>query len=196
LIVLLRTGFGKYWPDRLKYLGTDERGPEAVPKLHFPGLHPDAAKWIVDNRTVKVIGLDTFSAPFAGDADLVAPLERRRPVVAGPGLDIAEAQREIGAQATGARRRPPDQAAVAVDRLVVQQKRMGAVDREQQQAARETGVAPRAQRRAAEETARLVPGDGETEAVQYCPLSIDHGVSSGNFRVTARHSTQRHSPST
>lgn len=69
LIVLLRTGFGKYWPDRLKYLGTDERGPEAVPKLHFPGLHPDAAKWIVDNRTVKVIGLDTPSIDYGQSSD-------------------------------------------------------------------------------------------------------------------------------
>ncbi|MFQ5751003.1 MAG: cyclase family protein, partial [bacterium] len=59
VIVLLRTGFEKYWPDRIKYMGTDERGAEAVPKLHFPGLHPDAAKWLVENRTIKAIGLDT-----------------------------------------------------------------------------------------------------------------------------------------
>ena len=91
-------------------------------------------------------------------------VERHRPVVAGPRLDIAEAEREIGAEATSARRRPPDQAAVAVDRLVVQQQRMSAVDSEQQQAAREAGVAPRAKLLAAEETARLVPCDGETEA--------------------------------
>ncbi len=60
-IVLLRTGFGKYWPDRNKYMGTDERGPGAVAKLHFPGLHPDAAKWLVENRNIKAIGLDTPS---------------------------------------------------------------------------------------------------------------------------------------
>src|SRR5215216_7059269 len=28
MIVLLRTGFGKYYPDRKKYLGTDERGDQ------------------------------------------------------------------------------------------------------------------------------------------------------------------------
>lgn len=60
-IVLLRTGFGKYYPDRKKYLGTDERGADAVPKLHFPGLHPDAAKWLTRNRSIKAIGLDTAS---------------------------------------------------------------------------------------------------------------------------------------
>jgi kynurenine formamidase len=35
MIVLLKTGYGKYWPDRTKYMGTDERGEEAVAKLHF-----------------------------------------------------------------------------------------------------------------------------------------------------------------
>jgi kynurenine formamidase len=60
-IVLLRTGYGKYYPDRKKYLGTDERGAEAVAKLHFPGLDPDAARWITTNRSIKAIGLDTAS---------------------------------------------------------------------------------------------------------------------------------------
>ena len=60
-IVLLRTGYGKFYPDRKKYLGTDERGAEAVAKLHFPGLDPEAAKWLAQNRTIKAIGLDTAS---------------------------------------------------------------------------------------------------------------------------------------
>ena len=60
-ILLLRTGFGKYYPDRKKYLGTDERGAGAVPKLHFPGLDPKAAKWLTENRSIKAIGLDTAS---------------------------------------------------------------------------------------------------------------------------------------
>ncbi|HXG38991.1 MAG TPA: cyclase family protein [Bacteroidota bacterium] len=63
-IVLLRTGFGKYWPDRTRYMGTAERGDSAVKKLHFPGLHPDAARWIVQNRNIKAIGLDTPSIDY------------------------------------------------------------------------------------------------------------------------------------
>jgi kynurenine formamidase len=63
-IVLLRTGFGKYYPDRVKYMGTDERGAAAVAKLHFPGLHPDAARWLVANRQIKAIGLDTPSIDY------------------------------------------------------------------------------------------------------------------------------------
>lgn len=63
-IVFLRTGYGKYWPDRKKYMGTDERGADAVPKLHFPGLNPDAARWLVTNRSIKAIGLDTPSIDY------------------------------------------------------------------------------------------------------------------------------------
>lgn len=60
-IVLLRTGFARYWPDAERYLGTAERGEAAVAKLRFPGLHPDAARWLVANRPIKAIGIDTAS---------------------------------------------------------------------------------------------------------------------------------------
>lgn len=63
-IVLIRTGFSRHWPDAARYLGTAERGAGAVPKLHFPGLHPDAARWIVANRPIKAIGIDTASIDF------------------------------------------------------------------------------------------------------------------------------------
>ena len=63
-IVLLKTGFGKYYPDRKKYLGTDERGEAAVAKLHFPGLDPAAARWLTQNRSIKAIGLDTASIDY------------------------------------------------------------------------------------------------------------------------------------
>jgi len=63
-IVLLKTGFAARWPDAARYLGTAERGEAAVAKLHFPGLHPDAAKWLVANRPIKAIGIDTASIDF------------------------------------------------------------------------------------------------------------------------------------
>jgi kynurenine formamidase len=63
-IVLLRTGFGKFYPDHKKYLGTDQRGDKAVADLHFPGLLPEAAKWLTTNRNVKAIGLDTPSIDY------------------------------------------------------------------------------------------------------------------------------------
>jgi kynurenine formamidase len=63
-IVLLRTGFGKHYPDAKNYLGTDERGAAAVAKLHFPGLDPVAARWLTTNRSIKAIGLDTASIDY------------------------------------------------------------------------------------------------------------------------------------
>lgn len=63
-IIILRTGFGSRWPERESYMGTDERGEAAVSKLHFPGLHPEAASWLVRNHQVKAVGLDTPSIDF------------------------------------------------------------------------------------------------------------------------------------
>ncbi|MDX1542761.1 MAG: cyclase family protein [Christiangramia sp.] len=63
-IVLLQTGFGQYYPDASKYLGTDKRGPDAVKHLHFPGLSVEAAEWLVTNRKIKAVGIDTASIDF------------------------------------------------------------------------------------------------------------------------------------
>ena len=63
-IVLFRTGFGQYWPDAAKYLGTARRGAEAVAELSFPGLHPDAAAWLMERRGVKAVGIDTASIDY------------------------------------------------------------------------------------------------------------------------------------
>jgi kynurenine formamidase len=63
-IVLIRTGFASRWPGAERYLGTTERGAEGVRKLHFPGLHPDAARWIVANRRIRAIGIDTASIDY------------------------------------------------------------------------------------------------------------------------------------
>jgi kynurenine formamidase len=32
--------------------------------LHFPGLSPEAAQWLVDNRNIKAIGIDTPSIDY------------------------------------------------------------------------------------------------------------------------------------
>jgi kynurenine formamidase len=63
-ILLIRTGFSRRWPDAAAYLGTAERGADAVRNLHFPGLHPDAARWLAANRPVKALGIDTASIDY------------------------------------------------------------------------------------------------------------------------------------
>ena len=50
-----------YWPDANRYIGTDQRGAEAALKLHFPGLHPSAATWLTEQRTIHAVGIDTAS---------------------------------------------------------------------------------------------------------------------------------------
>ena len=60
-IVLLRTGWSARWDHRASYLGTDAVGPDAVLGLHFPGLEPDAARWLAAERRVGAVGLDTAS---------------------------------------------------------------------------------------------------------------------------------------
>ncbi len=60
-IVLLQTGWSARWSERAAYLGTSRTGPEAVPELHFPGLDPEAARWLAESRKPKAIGIDTAS---------------------------------------------------------------------------------------------------------------------------------------
>jgi kynurenine formamidase len=63
-IVLLDTGFVRFWPSRKDYLGTELRGQEGVRGLHFPGLHPEAAAWLVRERRIKAVGIDTASIDY------------------------------------------------------------------------------------------------------------------------------------
>jgi kynurenine formamidase len=62
-IVLIRTGWGKRWPDRARYLGTTKTGPAAVAELHFPGLDLDGARALV-RRQVSAVGIDTPSIDY------------------------------------------------------------------------------------------------------------------------------------
>jgi kynurenine formamidase len=71
-IVLLRTGWSRYWPDAERYLGTAERGEQAVPNLHFPGLSAAGARWLVNRRGVKAVGIDTASIDYGQSTDFRA----------------------------------------------------------------------------------------------------------------------------
>ena len=63
-ILLIRTGWGSRWDDRTSYLGTDLSGADAVAELHFPGLGADAADWLVTNRGIVALGIDTPSIDY------------------------------------------------------------------------------------------------------------------------------------
>lgn len=71
-IVLIRTGYGAFYPDREKYFGTGKTGLEAIPELHFPGIHPNGAHFLAEKRKVKAVGLDTPSLDYGQSKDFAA----------------------------------------------------------------------------------------------------------------------------
>ena len=71
-IILINTGYGQYYHDIEKYLGTNLTGQKAVPELHFPGLSAEAAKWLSEKRNVNAIGLDTPSIDYGQSKDFLA----------------------------------------------------------------------------------------------------------------------------
>jgi kynurenine formamidase len=68
-IVLIRTGWGKRWPDAKSYLGTDKRGDTA--NLRFPGISEPAARRLAARR-VKGVGIDAASIDYGSSKDFLA----------------------------------------------------------------------------------------------------------------------------
>jgi kynurenine formamidase len=57
--VLLRTGWSARWGDRRRYFGDDTPGNAS--NLHFPSFGEEAAKLLVEERKVGLLGVDTAS---------------------------------------------------------------------------------------------------------------------------------------
>ncbi len=73
-IVLLNTGRAGLYSDREAYMGTAERGADAVAKLHFPGLGVDGAALLVA-RKIAAVGLDTPSIDRGQSMDFASHVE-------------------------------------------------------------------------------------------------------------------------
>ncbi len=69
-IVLVRTGWEDRWPDKKRYLGTDQPGD--VEHLLFPGFSEEAAMFLARERRVAAIGLDTPSLDHGPSKDFLA----------------------------------------------------------------------------------------------------------------------------
>jgi kynurenine formamidase len=63
-ILLINTGFARHYSNQKQYMGTTKRGEEGVKELSFPGIHPKTAEFIVRQRQVKAVGLDTPSLDY------------------------------------------------------------------------------------------------------------------------------------
>jgi kynurenine formamidase len=68
-IVLARTGWSRHWPDRLAYLG--DATPGDASKLRFPGYGEDAARLLVEERQVALLGIDTASVDYGRSTDFI-----------------------------------------------------------------------------------------------------------------------------
>lgn len=66
-IVVARSGWGKFWPDRKRYMGTDKPGD--VAGLRFPGYSRAAVEYLLNNRKVRAIAIDTASMDPGNSTD-------------------------------------------------------------------------------------------------------------------------------
>ncbi len=95
-IVLLRTGWSARWPDPRAYLGDDTPGDAS--NLHFPSYGEDAARLLVEERRVAVLGVDTASIDHGPSTDFI--VHRIAAAANVPGLENVAALERL--PATGA----------------------------------------------------------------------------------------------
>lgn len=65
-IVFLRTGWSRFWDSNVRYRNQDTMG-----KMHFPGFSADAARWLIKERNVRGIGIDTLSIDHGPSKDFI-----------------------------------------------------------------------------------------------------------------------------
>jgi kynurenine formamidase len=65
-IVLLRTGWGRFWDKVVRY-----RNQDATGQMHFPGFSAEATRWLIKERQVRAIGIDTLSIDHGPSKDFV-----------------------------------------------------------------------------------------------------------------------------
>lgn len=65
-VVLLHTGWGRHWTNYPRYKNQDATG-----RMHFPGYSAEAAKFLVRERHVRGLGIDTLSVDYGLSKDFV-----------------------------------------------------------------------------------------------------------------------------
>lgn len=64
-LALLSTGWQRYWDDPDRFINADANG-----RMHTPGFSPDAARLLLEQRTVAGLGIDTHGVDAGMDAKL------------------------------------------------------------------------------------------------------------------------------
>jgi kynurenine formamidase len=68
--VIMYTGIGtRHYPDKLRVLGTDKTGDEAIPELSFPGFSVESVTFLLANRNIAGIAIDTPSIDYGKSKD-------------------------------------------------------------------------------------------------------------------------------
>lgn len=89
-IVVLHTGWGPRWGDRLRYFGDDR--PGSTDNLHFPSYGTEAARLLVEQRKVGALGVDTASIDYGQSRDFM--VHRIAAAAEVPGLEnVANVER-------------------------------------------------------------------------------------------------------
>jgi len=68
-IVVMDSGWAARWPDPQRYLGTAAAGDTA--NLHFPGFSREAVEFLVHERDINAIGVDTPSIDYGPSQDFI-----------------------------------------------------------------------------------------------------------------------------
>jgi kynurenine formamidase len=71
--VIMYTGVGtRHYPDRKMVLGTEKTGAEAIPELSFPGFSPESIDFLLKERALRGIAIDTPSIDRGKSSDFKA----------------------------------------------------------------------------------------------------------------------------
>lgn len=63
-VVLLRTGWARFWNQPARYRNQDAQG-----QMHFPGYSLEAAEYLIDQRKARGLGIDTLSIDYGLSRD-------------------------------------------------------------------------------------------------------------------------------
>jgi len=68
--VIMYTGIGtQFYPDPKRVLGTDKKGLTALPELSFPAFSRESAEFLISQRKIKGVAIDTPSIDYGQSQD-------------------------------------------------------------------------------------------------------------------------------
>jgi len=74
--LIVNTGWNKYWPDKERYLGTsfedNDNKENSHFDLHFPGVSVDACIFLIEERKIDGIAIDTPSLDYGRSTDFIS----------------------------------------------------------------------------------------------------------------------------